>query len=246
MTNHPFTRFGIDHLSCSSLNLWRASPGIWGLRYLGNIKDEGNAAMWRGNAVENGFSHILRGTNLAEASKLAVQAFDLNSQGELSDEIQTERDLISPMLKQCSEWQPPATLAATQLRVEHWLEDVPIPLIGFLDFAFEEIDVDLKTTKACPSKPRPDHVRQVSFYRAARQKQGGILYVTDKRKAYYQIDDAAMDRALNDLQTDAICLMNFLARCDTKQDVFKSLPIDYDSFLAPKTKIPFEQLLMAG
>ena len=55
---NSFGRFGISHLSASSLNLWRASPGIFALRYLAKIKDSGNAAMWRGSAVENGLAAV--------------------------------------------------------------------------------------------------------------------------------------------------------------------------------------------
>lgn len=247
MSNHPFSRYGIEHLSCSSLNLWRASPGIWALRYIAKMKDKGNPAMWRGSAVENGLAAMLRGSKVDSACKIAEQAFDLNSQGELTEDNEGERDLISPMLQQCVGWKPPSDLAATQIRVEHYLDDIPVPLVGFLDFSFQcGTDVDLKTTKACPSNPRPDHVRQVSLYRAARKRKGGVLYVTGKRWAYFDINDDVMERAIGDLQSDALCLLNFLSRCDGKQDVLRSLPIDWDSFYAPKTKIPLTEILMAG
>jgi len=52
---NPLARYGIDHLSPSSLNLWRASPGLWSARYLAGFKDE-SAATWRGHAVEAAFS----------------------------------------------------------------------------------------------------------------------------------------------------------------------------------------------
>jgi hypothetical protein len=47
---NTFERHGIDHLS-SSLNLWRASPCLWCARYLADLKEDGNLAMWRGTAV---------------------------------------------------------------------------------------------------------------------------------------------------------------------------------------------------
>ena len=137
-------------------------------------------------------------------------------------------------------------LNAVQLRVEHWLEDIPIPVVGYLDFAFEGIDIDLKTTKACPAAPRPDHVRQVALYRAARGRAGGILYVTGKKYAYFDVDDDMVERGLSDLQADALSLSNFLARCDSKQDALKSLPVDWDNWAAPKTKVPLSEILMAG
>lgn len=241
---NSFERFEIKHLSVSSLNLWRASPGVWALRYIARLKDDGNAAMWRGSAVENGLAAHLRGHD--NPCSIAHDAFDLNCQGEIADEITAERGLIEPMLDVCKLWKPPAELNATQLRVEYFLDHIPIPLIGYLDFAFQDIDVDLKTTKACPSVPRPDHVRQVSLYRAARGRNGGLLYVTAKKYAYYDVDDDAMERGLNDLQCDALSLYNFLSRCDSKQDALKSLPVDWESFYAPKTKVPLSEILLAG
>lgn len=243
---NSFARFGIEHLSPSSLNLWRGSPGIWGLRYLAKLKDGGNAAMWRGSAVENGLAAKLRGANDDHAIANAHSSFDLNTKGEITDEIETEQELISPMLRQCFLWKPPSPLNAAQLRIEHWFDDIPIPVIGYLDFAFDGIDIDLKTTKACPSTPRPDHVRQVALYRAARGRSGGLLYVTNKRHAYYGVDDDTAERALSDLECDARSLQQFLARMDSREDALRCLPIDYEHYAAPKTRVPLEQVLLAG
>ena len=246
MSNHPFERFGISHLSPSSLNCWRASPGVWALRYLSKIRDDGNAAMWRGSAVEAGMAALLRGAKLDEATTLALQSFDLNSQGDITGELGSERDLIEPMLTECLKWQAPSALNATQLKIEHWFEHIPIPVIGYLDLAFDGIDVDLKTTKACPSSPRPDHVRQVSLYRASRERLGGLLYVTAKRHAYFPVDDDMMARGLSDLESDALSLMNFLSRCDDRRAAIKSLPMDVDHFMFPKLKVPLADVLAAG
>lgn len=243
---HSFARFGIEHLSPSSLNLWRTAPGIWALRYIGRLKDEGNGAMWRGTAVENGFVALLRGQSLPAAIEAAHQSFDNNSLGLADDATLAERDLIEPMVEQCSRWKAPSDLNATQLKIEYYFDPVPIPVIGFLDLAFDGVDIDCKSTKALPSAPRPDHVRQVSLYRAARGREGAIFYVTGKKHACYPVTDEMTDDALGELEAAARSLSNFLARMETRQDVFRSLPVDYDSFYAPKTKVPLADLLMAG
>jgi hypothetical protein len=245
MSNDPFKRHGIEHLSPSALNTWRASPGIWALRYLGKLKDDGNAAMWRGTAVENGMAALLRGSKLDAATDIAHQAFDLNAAGEIAEEISEERNLISPMLEQCLRWKPPGDLNASQLKVEHWFDDVSVPVIGYLDFAFDGIDVDLKTTKACPSSPRSDHIRQVALYRVARKRSGGVLYVTGKRHQYFDIDSQSMEMALNDLHADALSLMSFLSRFGSAREAIQSLPMDRSHFMFPTKPIPLD-LLMAG
>lgn len=247
MSNNPFAKHGIQHLSPSSLNCWRESPGVWALRYLANIRDDGEAAMWRGSAVENGWAALLHGKSLEEATDMAHQAFDQNAAGEIADEISAERDMIAPMLEQCIKWKAPSDLLASQIKIEHWLDDVPVPVIGYVDFAFDGIDVDLKTTKACPSSPRPNHARQVALYRAARKRGGGLLYVTPKRREFYPVDDDMAERALNDLRCDALSLMAFLARMDSARDAIHCLPMDTDNFrFKSKTKVALEELLLAG
>jgi hypothetical protein len=220
---------------------------VWALRYLAKVRDDGSAPMWRGSAVEAGLATLLRGARLDKSTEAALQAFDLNSQGELTEELEAERDLITPMLEQCVLWKPPANLSATQLKVEYWFESVPVPVVGYLDLAFENgTDVDLKTTKACPSAPRPDHVRQVSLYRASRGRKGGLLYVTGKRHAYFDIDDDMMARGLSDLECDAISLMHFLSRSPDRWSAIRSLPMDTDHFMFPKLKVSLSDILAAG
>jgi hypothetical protein len=242
---NPLLRYGIDHLSPSSLNLWRASPGLWSARYLTGIKDE-NAAMWRGHAVETGLARLFRGGSIGEARSDALDLFEANAMGEAAENKQTERNLIIPMLDTAATWETPAKLAATQLRVEHWFSGVPVPIIGFVDFAFtDDIDVKLKTAKACPSKPRADHVRQVALYRAVRERRGGVLYVTDKRSAFYEIEDEDVRPALADLESAALSLTHFLDRIRSARDALSCLPIDWDDWRAsPPLRAAVENLLI--
>ena len=229
MSNSAFKRHGIERLSPSSLNLWVDQPGLWALRYLANVRDESGPAATRGIAVEAGLHQCLRGQKGALEAALAT--FDQNIQGEISDAIDAERSLIAGMVEQCEKWTPPGELVATQLKVEHWFEGVSVPLIGYLDFVFDNgAIVDLKTTKACPSKPKADHSRQVALYRAARNNKGALLYVTEKRHAFYELDDAAAEVSLAELHAAAISLERFLSRFDDAEDAIRCLPMNRDSF----------------
>lgn len=230
---NSFQRFGIDHLSASSLNKWRAAPGWWVRHYIGGIKEDASAAMARGTAVENGLVTYLRTGDVGLAIVAAAENYSLNYKGPYDQE---QEAMIEPMLRRLALWVPSSQLNATQIKIEHRFDYIPIPVIGYLDMAFDGIDIDLKTTRACPSSPRPDHVRQVALYRAARGRNGGILYATEKRIAYYEVTDEMMEHGLKDLRSAALSLNNFLARCDSPQDAMKSLPLDWDSFYAPKNK----------
>jgi hypothetical protein len=202
--------------------------------------------MWRGTAVENGLAALLYGRSLEYAMHAASNSFAMNAGANNSDECLAESNLIEPMLETLKGWTAPGPLNATQQKIELYLDPVPVPVIGYLDLSFDATDVDLKTTKALPSKPRSDHVRQVSVYRKARNKPGGLLYCTTKKFEYFDISDDDMNEAIDELHADALALNNLLSRCDTKEDVLKSLPIDYSHYAAPKTKVALADLLLAG
>jgi hypothetical protein len=192
--------------------------------------------MWRGSAVENGYVTYLRTHDLEQAYDAAMRSYNLNveensAQGKLADE---QAELIIPMISQCLLWTPPSYLNAHQIPIEHWFDGVPVPVIGFVDFAFENLDVDLKTTKACPSTPKAPDVRQVSLYRAARKRPGGILYVTSKRYAYYEVTDEMRDAALEEVADTARKITKLLTIFDNPQDILAALPIDYDDYRAPR------------
>lgn len=241
---NPFKKHGIDHLSASALNLWSSSPRLYCIRYLARVKDQGSPAAIRGTAVENALLHILHGKSNPEA--IALDAYMQNTGGEVdNDVIEAERALIPGMVEQCLRWKQPKGFVGSQLRIEHYLDGISIPVIGFLDFAFDEVDVDLKTTKACPSKPRPEHVRQVSIYRAARKKPGRLLYVTDKRHAEFEVDDAMMGEALGHLTEAANSLGRYLGLVRDAAEAIESLPMDRDNFRwSPTAEIAVKQLLL--
>ena len=155
-----FDRHGIDHLSPASLNLWMANPREWAVRYLAReAEDAAGPAMWRGTAVEMGLARRLCGGSIEQARAATCDSFELNAVGDLSNEVEAERRLAMSMLNRACSWTAPGEFIGAQLRVEHWFDDVQVPLIGYVDFAFSrDIDVDLKTTRACPAKPRGNHV----------------------------------------------------------------------------------------
>ena len=96
-------RHGIDHLSASSLNLWRASPGLWSARYLAGLKDDANAAMWRGTAVEAGLRHVLYGAPIEE--KPAKRPSRASRPTRLARAMPMSR-LVLRMLDRAVTWKP--------------------------------------------------------------------------------------------------------------------------------------------
>jgi hypothetical protein len=230
-----FARHNIKHLSPSSLNCWRETPGLWCLRYLAGAKDEGSPAMNRGTAVERGLELILRGSKLDDATKFAKGEFAKLNLGVVSDDYEAEAELIPGMV--ASAFKGATTelgnleLAATQLRVETWLEGVSVPVIGFVDFCMMDgPDVDLKTTKRCPSTPTPAHLRQVALYHRARQRPAALLYVTDKRHAYFAPSEEDLEAAVSELASAARSLERFLSLVPDAETALRCMPHPVDHY----------------
>lgn len=186
----PFSRFGIDHLSASSLNMYAEEPAFWALVYLHGHKDEAGPAAWRGSAVESGVDYWLYKRDLQGATKAANTQFETKALGDLTENVDTERKLIPRMLGQaCEALQGRQEPTARQLKIEHWFEGIEVPLIGFIDYEFGEEGFDLKSTRRMPNLMPPRHCRQLSLYQAARKKPYRGLYVTDKKWDIKNIDE---------------------------------------------------------
>ncbi len=232
----PFTRFGIRHLSASSLNAWRGSPALWALKYLWSVREDAGPKAWRGTAVEAGLEAFLRFGRkdgaLEAATAATQQTFEANAQGDLSEEVETERAALNDYLTGALAGAFPLLnkeLVATQLRTELWLDRIPVPVIGYADFVFGDASlIDLKTTLRIPSEPKPEHARQVAIYMAASENTGGLLYVSPKKFTPYQVEDR--DQHIRALTRDAQSLMWFLRRCEDKADAIRSLPADVDHY----------------
>lgn len=200
--------------------------------------------MWRGTATERGVEMVLRGAPLGEAEAFALAEYQKLCVGEVTDDIEAEGSLIAPMVRQSQNWKTHANLeplAATQLKVETWLDGVSIPVIGYVDFTFMDgADIDLKTTKACPSKPRPDHVRQVALYNKARERPAALLYVTDKKHAFYQPTQDDLDSAVAELTSAGRSLERFLSVMPDADTAIRSVPHQTDHYAygeAAKSKL---------
>jgi hypothetical protein len=248
--SNAFQRFGINYLSPSSVNTWIKSPGLWCLSYIAKMRDAGNANMWRGTAVEAGFKLLLHGQPMSAAVAEAYRIFDQivaeNRSIEMrsTEDIVSQRGLIIPMLGQAAQWQAPGRPNGSQLKITCNLPDVPVPVIGYVDFAFEGLDVDCKTSERITNKIPADHARQVSTYRFARDgRRGGLLYVTAGKHNFLEVDDATMRDSIDEMRAAAMSIGRFLAKCDSREDAVLSLPIDWDAWTAPKQKVSTDQII---
>jgi RecB family exonuclease len=195
----PFERHGLTHLSPSSLALYRNSPALWIVRYLFGVRDVETPFSWRGKAVERAVSAVLfDGAEDDEAIEVALAAFEREAQGEVSPQASRERAGIPGMVRRAA-WifRKFGKPLSQQHRVEVWIDGVEVSVLGFADFLYDNMVIDLKTTFAIPSKPRIDHEVQVTMYADALTRHPGLVYVSPRKLVVYphrQIDIPAARR----------------------------------------------------
>lgn len=232
----PFAKHGLRHLSASSLNLYSAEPALWVLRYLHGFRDDVGPKAWRGQAVEAGLDWWLYKQDrdgALDAAKVAYvereTEFAGNNDGVVPDDADTVGEGIEPMLDQAIEATKDFGLPlARQFKIEHWLDGIEVPVIGYIDYDFEDFLFDLKTTERLPSEPRPEHCRQVALYAAAQKKKAKLVYVTPKKYAVYEVEDA--DQHLRRLSRMAHSVRALLAMSDSVTMAAQVFAPNYESF----------------
>lgn len=205
----PFERHNIRHLSPSSLVLYRADPGLWARKYLLKWQDSAGPAAWRGSAVEAGLAAWLHGQIDFRAK--AHERFELDAQGLADEATEKQRQLIDSMLDVAIPGVGLPTRPALQIKIEHWLDGVSVPLLMYLDFGFQDFDLDLKTTERIPSEPREDHLFQIGLYHAARKRPQKVLYVSAKKFALYDVTEEHAAAAVRDAVNAARALERYLS-----------------------------------
>lgn len=162
--------------------MYAEEPAFWSMVYLHGYKDQAGAKAWRGSGVEAGLDLWLYRRDFQEAEKAALARFETDALGELTESVDLERKSIRGYLEQaCNALQHKQEPTARQLKIEYWFDGIEVPVIGYIDYEFEDEGIDLKTSKRMPSVPWPNHCRQVSLYQAARKKPYKLLYVTEKK-----------------------------------------------------------------
>lgn len=235
---NPFERFNIRSVSPTMISQWDSAPATLILRRVFGVKGKASPNMWRGDAVEAGLQFWLynnmRENALANAKSLAVDTFWQRAAGEVTEETEKAVSVVPDMVEQavnaCSEKQSP--ILATQLSVEHFLDDLHVPLFGKMDFIFEDKSIiELKTTTRCPSSIETSslvHRWQAAFYATARNQPVTLLYVTAKKFSAFTVEPN--DPVLNLMRRSAIALQTALSKCDDGMSLLHSLPLNVESF----------------
>ncbi|MCL4852451.1 MAG: hypothetical protein KJZ78_13850, partial [Bryobacteraceae bacterium] len=147
---NAFAKHGIEHLSASSLNLWAAKPALWIMeRLLGRRTPSGITAA-RGKAVEHGVHLGLSNPRLSIEECVEGAEREFIRQTALSADPRREderKKLASWVRGALAELRQYGTPDGYQEKIEIRLDDVAVPLVGYIDWRFSGhgLIVDLKT-----------------------------------------------------------------------------------------------------
>ena len=238
-----FARHGIDHLSASSLNLWVAEPAVWAMERLLGYRSPPSAQMVRGKAVEEGIHCGLvdPARSIEACMATALAAFDCEMALNPDDRRDSERDQIPGYVEHgLAELRQYGAPTSYQDRVEIRLEGVPVPVIGFIDWRFDQhgLILDLKTSERLPSAISLSHARQGAVYTRAHGNYAmRFAYVkpTAGKKdgravSVYELERAEVDRQLAALREIALRLERFLRISADAREICGLIVPDYERF----------------
>ncbi len=243
MPTNPFERHGLDHLSPSSLNLWAAEPALWVMERLLDRRSPISANAARGRAAEQGIHLGLLDPNLAVSCCVvaAIREFDREMALSQDPRRESERDKIAGYVEQgISALRPYGVPTGYQEKISVDLDDVPVPVIGFIDWRYDQhgMVVDLKTSERLPSSISETHGRQGAIYARAHGNYAmRFAYVkpTPGKKdgqaaAVYEMSGEDVARHLGALTEIALRLGRFLDLSGDAHELAGLLVPNYDAF----------------
>ena len=242
-TMNGFARHGIDHLSASSLNLWAAEPAVWAMERLLGFRSPVSALMARGKAVEEGIHGGLIDPQRAldACVEAALAGFDREMALNPDDRRGGERAQIPGYVEHgLAELRQYGIPSGYQDRVEIRLDDVPVPIIGFIDWRFDQhgMVIDLKTSERLPAAIPLSHARQGAIYARAHGNYGmRFAYVKPvaakkdgRAVAVYELERTEIDRQLIALREIALRLGRFLSLSADARELCGLIVPDYERF----------------
>lgn len=233
---NPFEIHELEHLSPSSINLFAASPAVFVLEKCLKRRQPVGAAAHRGTAVEAGIASWFETPN-ADGYAAAIEHAEaefrrltaLSGDPRKAKEAEGIADMVKTGLGELAPYGKPSRM---QGRVEHKVEGLAVPIIGFFDFAWDETGIllDLKTTHRVPSQTSTSHARQVALYRAAMgdNLEARISYVSTKKAVTYRLENARDHIAA--LERIALTIQRFLALSTDPFELAGFVAPDVDSF----------------
>jgi hypothetical protein len=121
---------------------------------------------------------------------------------------------------------------ATQKRIELNFEELPIPIIGYLDLQYEGQVRDIKTVARLPAKMMSSVRRQLAIYAAAEQCDAFVDYVhvTKTTQQVKSVPVENIDSTINEVRRACINMMNVCAYSNDINEVAQLFFPNFDDW----------------
>jgi len=249
---NPFETFQIKHLSPSNINKFIAAPDAWVASYIYKIHFPGGWAMHQGSAVESGVEYGVYNpdADVEECVEIATQSLIKGPflLAGTEEQLTKRRPIVRQMVETALEQLRPLGVPTLPPRGNRqWKISVPVNLpdggtidaVGYLDFRYPNVVIDLKTTATAPSRLSLAHAIQGTIYQLAIAKETGkrvpmkFLYVLRRKKdpfIWIELTEADSEEALAVIRHNVKSMFNILSRSRTKDEVRDLVPHDPSSF----------------
>ena len=241
--SNGYQKHKIEHLSPSQINMVMDSASAWVVSKLLRQRFSVGLPAERGKAVEAGVSYGLTHMNMpisdcqARAIDLFQEATALMHNVEIQDrqkihpQIEAMVDMGLDQLRPLGDPIWPTEEHQNRVSINCRFkdgEDGTIKIIGFLDFLYDDLIVDLKTTGRMPTKMSDAHCRQAAVYARACGKPIKFLYISPKNYRWLEPED--IDKSLDQIKRQVIRLEKFLSISDDPKFLASVVPHNPSSF----------------
>ena len=231
-SNNPFKAHGINYLSPSSINTYINDTSLWVARYLFKIKSSSGASAVRGIATEfvlaDKYEKGVFDYNLLDVKFMSLCAESGIDLGDIK--TAKEKKLLKDFGTIIDENFDYKDLEAYQEKVEVQIEDMPVPIMGYIDFRFKGKIVDLKTSTRMPTRPTEAQKRQMALYSMAYPDSSvDLFFATPKEHKTFTLKNLTLYK--KQLRKVALSIQKFLSISDDKHELASLMYPNLDSWL---------------
>ena len=231
-SNDPFKAHGINYLSPSSINTYINDTSLWVARYLFKIKSSSGASAVRGIATEfvlaDKYEKGVFDYNLLDVKFMSLCAESGIDLGDIK--TAKEKNLLKDFGSIIDENFDYKNLEAYQEKVEVPIDDMPVPIMGYIDFRFKDKIVDLKTSTRMPTRPTEAQKRQMALYSMAYPNSSvDLFFATPKEHKRFTLKNLTLYK--KQLRKVALSIQKFLSISDDKHELASLMYPNLDSWL---------------
>lgn len=204
---------------------------MWVARYLFGIKSGSGAGAIRGIVQEAVLAEKYQ-TGKFNFNLLEMKFLNMCTEAKIDLEdvkVQKEKKSLENFGKVIDTNFDYKDLEDYQEKVEVQLEDMPIPIMGYIDFRFKDKIVDLKTTTRMLSQPTEAQKRQMAFYSMAYPDNSvDLFFASPKDYKKFTLNNLSVHK--KQLKQVAFSIQKFLSISDDKHELASLVYPNFDSW----------------